>query len=205
MNGLHFGSVTPSTQPRDGSEKTKSYSGARRMSKGGPPLGIGWREETLGLCTEGAGGGGSSVGSRSDTPMSEATTSTNVRDTMPTEMSYEDVLRENERLKSIVEAIATSEKAKAALSKVPFKVDLQPTYQVPSKVDKSLLAWAPDKPKNRQDLDSMKRNLLAPSPSDRGPRGPGRGPPSAEGSCDPPLPQVRGHPRVCTCRRVCVC
>ena len=119
-------------------------------------------------------------------------------------MSYEDVLRENERLKSIVEAIATSEKAKAALSKVPFKADLQPTYQVPSKVDKSLLAWAPDKPKNRQDLDSVKRNLLVPSPSDRGPGGPGRGPPSAEGSCDPPLPLVRGCPRVCIYRRVCV-
>jgi hypothetical protein len=33
-------------------------------------------------------------------------------------MSYEDVLRENERLKSLVEAIASSEKAKAALSRV---------------------------------------------------------------------------------------
>jgi len=84
--GLSFGSVTPSTQPRDGSEKTKSHSGARRMSKGGSfnntPLGIGWLEETLGLCTEPRGPAARAVGSRSDTPMSEATTNTNARDTL---------------------------------------------------------------------------------------------------------------------------
>ena len=35
-----------------------------------------------------------------------------------TQMSYDEMLREHERLRSVVEAIATSEKAKAALLKV---------------------------------------------------------------------------------------
>lgn len=198
------GGDTPSTLPREGALDKGSIGSRRSRGSFGTatPLGIGWLEEALGVSGEGGGSGGS----RSSTPMNN-TRATSASSPVPTDEAsfYEEMQKENERLRSLVEAIATSEKAKAALTKPSFHADVMPGSPSlqggsrPSKQGaivlgasanaKELLAWAPDKPAKlaSKGLDSLKRNLSRDSPVSEG-----RGP-SAEGPNEAsPPPQGDG-------------
>ena len=177
--------------------------GGRARSSGGAatPLGIGWLEEALGMSSDGGAGSGSREGSRSSTPVAglgstvssgPPASSPPLPRTPPQELAageIEDLWKENEKLKSMLEAIATSEKAKAALTKAPFHADVsmprttstKPGSGVVSTQAKSLLTWsAPSKQKRCDSSDA-----LATAGPDKGQL------PSAKGPSPPPEDEAK--------------
>jgi len=206
------GPATPST-PRERMQNGKCSVSSRRASRNSlstTPLGAGWLEEALGISGEGGGSKGSTP--RSDAlPLSSGVTvlpySARPLPEIPpeeAEQTFEEMQKENDRLRSIVEAITTSEKARAALTKLPFHAHLHlPSTAGKSKGPqvsggggahaKALLAWAPDKPINKG-LDSMKRNLAGDPSGGSGSKASPRNArqPSAEGP-DEASPPLQGH------------